>query len=153
MQILLADEMATLNLGEKLATQSPPEQATIHLEGELGAGKTTFARGFLHALGHHGKVKSPTYTLVERYDVDGRIIYHFDLYRLTDPEELNYLGMDDYFSDNSLCLIEWPQQAGNALSPPDLLLSLQYQQQHRIAIVTAITDLGQSWLDDIDLFA
>lgn len=150
MRITLADEAATLAFGAQLAAHSPAQQATIHLEGELGAGKTTFARGFLHALGHHGKVKSPTYTLVERYDTVNRTIYHFDLYRLTDPEELDYLGMDDYFSNNSLCLIEWPQQAGNALPQPDLLLTLQYQQHHRVAIITAITELGQTWLLDLE---
>ncbi len=153
MPLLLADEAATLELGTQLAIHSPAQQATLHLEGELGAGKTTLARGFLHALGHTGNVKSPTYTLVERYQTASRIVYHFDLYRLTDPEELDYLGMDDYFSDNNLCLIEWPQQAGNALPAPDLKLNLHYQQQQRHAIATPITKLGQHWLNNIDLFA
>ncbi len=99
---------------------------------------------------YQGNVKSPTYTLVERYDTPTRLVYHFDLYRLTDPEELDYLGMDDYFAGNNLCLIEWPQQAGNALPPPDLLLALQYQQQQRIAIATPLTDIGHDWLNALD---
>lgn len=143
----LADEAATLRLGKQLAIHCPPQQVTLHLQGELGAGKTTLARGLLHSLGHQGNVKSPTYTLVERYETPSRLVYHFDLYRLTDPEELDYLGMDDYFAGNSLCLIEWPQQAGNALSAPDLRLTLQYQQQHRIAIAMPLSDIGHSWLN------
>lgn len=148
--LLLADEAATLHLGAQLAKHCPPQQATLHLQGDLGAGKTTLSRGLLHALGHQGNVKSPTYTLVERYDTASRTVFHFDLYRLTDPEELDYLGMDDYFTNNSLCLIEWPQQAGNALPSPDLLLNLQYEQQHRIANATALTPLGILWLKALD---
>ena len=103
MLIELADEAATLKLGRTIGQLCPPQQFTIHLEGELGAGKTTFSRGLLHSLAHKGHVKSPTYTLVEHYQLNQRAVFHFDLYRLTDPEELSYLGLDDYLSEQALC--------------------------------------------------
>ena len=124
LELYLENETATLPLGKNLARLCPPEQFTIHLEGDLGAGKTTLSRGLLRELGHKGNVKSPTYTLVERYDLANKTVFHFDLYRLSDPEELDYLGLDDYLSNNSLCLIEWAQQGGDYLPKPDLLISL-----------------------------
>ncbi len=143
MQLSLADEAASINLGQQFANVIPNQQFVIHLQGDLGAGKTTFSRGFIQALGHEGHVKSPTYTLVEHYQLNDRDIFHFDLYRLTDPEELDYLGLDDYFSGNAICLIEWPQKAANYLPQPDLLIKLSYQKTGRMIEVTAYSETAK----------
>lgn len=142
MQIDLEDEAATLELGKHIAKLCPDTLFIIHLEGDLGAGKTTFSRGFLRALGHQGKVKSPTYTLVERYDVANRPVFHFDLYRLSDPEELDYLGLDDYFCQNALCLIEWAKQGGKLLPQPDLLITFSYQDHARSAELVPLSPVA-----------
>ena len=116
----LPSEAQTLALAAALADSAPPG-IEIHLIGELAAGKTTFSRGFLRALGHQGTVKSPTFTLVETYAIEARgalrTVHHFDLYRLGDPEELHYLGFEDYRSPDALCLIEWPSRGGRLLTP------------------------------------
>lgn len=143
MELFLANETATLELGKQLAQLVPSSQFTLFLEGELGAGKTTFSRGLLQALGHKGNVKSPTYTLVERYDLAGRSIFHFDLYRVVDPEELNYLGLDDYFSNNALCLVEWATLGSEYLPNPDLTLDIKYKDHARIAYLQAHSVLGE----------
>ncbi|MDH5357923.1 MAG: tRNA (adenosine(37)-N6)-threonylcarbamoyltransferase complex ATPase subunit type 1 TsaE [Gammaproteobacteria bacterium] len=149
MNIHLANEIATLRLGEQIAQLCPPQQFTIHLEGELGAGKTTLTRGFLHQLGHQGNVKSPTYTLVERYDLSDRTVFHFDLYRLTDPEELDFLGLDDYLSQNSICLIEWASQGGEYLPQPDISITLSYQNNGRQAIISALSNEGKQLCEQL----
>ncbi|MBL1321992.1 MAG: tRNA (adenosine(37)-N6)-threonylcarbamoyltransferase complex ATPase subunit type 1 TsaE [Methylophaga sp.] len=141
--IFLADEAATLDLGARIARLCPKQQFTIHLEGELGAGKTTLSRGLLRELGHQGKVKSPTYTLVEQYNLTNRSVFHFGLYRLVDPEELDYIGLDDYMSSNALCLIEWPQQGGNYLPSPDIIIKLQYDDNSRQASIESDSDAGK----------
>jgi len=119
----LADEAATVQAGEQLAAQLSAGM-TVFLKGTLGAGKTTITRGILQGFGHSGAVKSPTYTLVEPYENVSPTIYHFDLYRLGDPEELEYMGIRDYFSAQSLCIVEWAERGQGVLPEPDVIVSL-----------------------------
>ena len=120
---LLADEEATLAFGACLAA-ALGAGGIITLRGNLGSGKTTLSRGLLRALGHKGAVKSPTYTLVEPYEIGVRKIFHYDLYRLNDPAELEYLGLRDFIDNQALTLIEWPEKGEPLLPPVDLDLTL-----------------------------
>lgn len=130
--IYLADEAASLALGGQIAQQFPTG-GIIKLYGNLGAGKTTIVRGLLRELGYQGIVKSPTYTLVEPYQIADRVIYHFDLYRLADPEELEYMGIRDYLDQQALCLLEWPDQGGAYIPKAHLSLTLDAHLAGRIA--------------------
>lgn len=141
----LADEVATLALGARLA-QAIGTGQTVYLHGDLGAGKTTLVRGLLHGLGHVGKVKSPTYTLVEPYVISGLNIYHFDLYRFNDPEEWDAAGFRDYFNPESVCLVEWPEKAREVLPDPDLDIELSPQAGARVVKLIANTDAGRQTL-------
>ena len=145
----LKDEQATLKFAEELAKALPSGGLTIHLHGDLGAGKTTLVRGLLQALGHQGKVKSPTYTLVEHYELGLQPIFHFDLYRLSDPEELIYLGIEDYLTPSALLLIEWPEQGGDLLPKPDLTVNLTYQADGRHLQLDAHSPAGQKICDKL----
>lgn len=128
----LADETATLALGAELAGRIKPGQ-NVWLVGDLGAGKTTLVRGLLRALGHQGAVKSPTYTLVEPYAFADVHIYHFDLYRIGDPEELELIGVRDYFVATAICLLEWPQRGLGVIPEADLIITLTVQGRGRHA--------------------
>lgn len=118
--------------------------AIIYLYGSLGAGKTTFARGFLRALGYNDKVKSPTFSLVEMYDFDERTIFHFDLYRLEDPRELKDIGIEEYFIPNAICLIEWPEKGMPFLPEPDLACHIDFANEGRAIILEAYTIRGET---------
>jgi len=130
-EIWLADEQATLAFGQQLA-RLLDGRGLVTLQGNLGGGKTTLCRGLIQALGHNGKVKSPTYTLVEPYELPGGKVLHYDLYRLADPEELEFLGMRDHLDSGTLTLIEWPERAGGRLPQADLALRLTVQDGGRL---------------------
>jgi len=119
------------------------EEAVVHLIGDLGAGKTTFARGFLEGLGHAGRVPSPTYTLVEPYEFDTFTVYHVDLYRLDDPSEVEDLGLLDLIGPGGVMLIEWPEHAGGRLPGPDLRLTLAIEGDGRTLDIEALTARGR----------
>jgi tRNA threonylcarbamoyladenosine biosynthesis protein TsaE len=146
----LADEGATLALGAALAKalQSQPEHgALIYLSGDLGAGKTTLSRGLLRGLGFAGRVKSPTYTLVELYVVSRLNLYHFDFYRFGEPEEWQEAGFRDLFNETNICLVEWPEKAGELLPPPDVKIALKTTRtQGREATISATTARGRHLL-------
>lgn len=144
----LADSEATVALGAALAEQCR-QATTVFLHGDLGAGKTTLTRGFVQGLGHQGNVKSPTYTLVEPYELNDWQVYHFDLYRLADPEELEFMGIRDYFSSNSLCLIEWPERGFGLLPQADLELTLRYDGDQRIVELSANSDNGVAIINSL----
>tara|TARA_B100000749_G_C18253665_1_gene393443 strand:- start:238 stop:654 length:417 start_codon:yes stop_codon:yes gene_type:complete len=128
---IIEHEQAMLDFAQQFSQRIKPGQ-TIHLIGNLGAGKTTFVRGILRALGHYGAVKSPTFTIVEPYQINQLMLYHFDLYRIEDPEELELIGMRDYMHKNSLCFIEWPEKADGYLPKPDITCYIDIQGNGRV---------------------
>lgn len=142
--IYLEGEEAMLAFGERLGILL--HSGVVFLEGELGAGKTTLCRGILRGRGHRGAVKSPTYTLVEPYDVNGGDIYHFDLYRLGDPEELEFMGARDYFRPGLLCLVEWPERGEGFLPRPDLEITLGVEGEGRAVTIMARTPSAETVL-------
>ncbi len=143
--IFLPDEAATLALGAGLAPCAAPG-LVVYLDGDLGAGKTTFVRGLLRALGDTGLVKSPTYTLVELHAVSGLNLYHFDFYRFNQPEEYLDAGLDEYFSGAGVCLVEWPERAAPYLPAPDLHIRLALRGAGRAADIEAGSERGRRCL-------
>ena len=141
----LLDESDTLAAGSVLAQYTAG--CIVFMHGNLGMGKTTLSRGILRALGHTAGVKSPTYTLVEPYELESGVrVYHFDLYRLADPEELEYLGVRDYFDGETLCLVEWPEKGQGFLPLPDLDLRIEPDLPGRFLTITANTLRGHQVL-------
>lgn len=147
-EMFLADEAATLAFGGRLAGALQAGM-TVFLLGDLGAGKTTLTRGILRGLGHAGRVKSPTYALVETYDTPRFQANHFDLYRFADPEEWEDAGFRDMFNPDSVCLIEWPDKAGALLPPPDLSVELEPADEGRRVRLVAYTKVGASCLNHL----
>jgi len=151
LQILLEDEQKMQVFGEKIAQVIGQINAPllILLNGDLGAGKTTLSRGILNGLGHRGSVKSPTYTLVEPYDLEIGKVFHFDLYRLIDPEELYDIGFNDYLTEAQLCMIEWPDKGGSLLPKADISLQINSNGTGRQVILTAQTSLGSQCVNEL----
>ena len=139
---------ATEDLGGQLSRLRPGADTltVVYLEGELGAGKTTFARGFLNAAGVAGAVRSPTYTLLELHELEGLTLLHVDLYRLRDAAELESLGLRDWARPGCLWLIEWPERGGQRLPPPDLTLTFAVGAPAHDIHLRAASPLGQAWL-------
>ena len=140
----LASEQTTLALGAALAAGALPGRV-LFLSGDLGAGKTTLVRGLLRALGWAGRVKSPTYALVELYALSRLNLYHFDFYRFKDREEWVSSGFREHFNPESLCIVEWPEMAEGLLSPPDLHITLEISGPGRRAAFVAHTQAGREW--------
>jgi len=152
--LLLPDEAATDALACQFAplvsgAQGLPAGGRIHLQGDLGAGKTAFARALLRACGIKGRIKSPSYALLESYKVSNLYFYHFDFYRFSDSREWLDAGFRDLLRDDAVVLIEWPERAEGVLPPPDMQISLVYADPGREVTLTAYTARGQTWLNAI----
>ena len=144
----LADATATEQLGVQLAAAVTP--AVVYLVGDLGAGKTTLVRGLIHALGYRGKVRSPTYTLVEPYACDRCPVFHLDLYRIADAEELEWLGLRDMLEEPALLLVEWPERGNGVLPPADLAITMVYSGEGREARLVPASAAGKQLLKGLE---
>lgn len=146
--IELENLLATEQFAAKLSL-ALSKGAIIFLQGDLGAGKTTLVRSLITSLGFNGVVKSPTYTLVESYEINSLIIHHFDLYRLSDPSELEFIGIREYLDNNAVCLFEWPLKGEGFIPPPDLEISIKGQGNSRQLLINATSGLGQEILNKL----
>jgi len=153
LEYFLPDEAATIAIGSGLAevlkSSTVQQSLVVYLNGDLGAGKTTLTRGFVRGMGHVGNVKSPTYTLVEPYELANWRIFHFDLYRLADAEELEYMGIRDYFNNDCCCFIEWPEKGTGLLAKADLIINIVYQDEQRIIELQAESDHGEQVMTEL----
>ena len=152
-RMVLPDPESTIRAGRHLAAALGAlgrglrrDPRSVHLSGPLGAGKTTLVRGLVRGLGHRGPVKSPTYTLVEPYALEGLKLYHFDLYRLAAAPELDDFGARDYFHEGALCVVEWPERGEGALPPADLALDLRICGDGRLLCARGQTPAGRKLL-------
>ena len=150
MSVFLPDEGATEVLAERLAAAMPGQTAglTLLLRGDLGAGKSTFARALIRSLGHSGAVPSPTYTLVEPYDLPGGMVYHVDLYRVSSEEELRYLGWTEL--DEGFRIVEWPDRAPGIAASADISVELDYEEPGRRGTITGLSPGGQRIVARLD---
>jgi tRNA threonylcarbamoyladenosine biosynthesis protein TsaE len=141
-ELFLADEEQMSAAGAALG-MSMTQGGVIFLQGTLGMGKTTLSRGLIRGMGHVGAVKSPTFTLIEPYEIKGQEVYHFDLYRLSDPEELEFMGIRDYFTPTSICLIEWPDKGLGVLPEADVVVQISEYQEGRNIQLQAMNERGE----------
>ena len=146
----LADETAMVAFGQALSAliKNP---MVITLKGQLGAGKTTLSRGMLQGLGHCGSVKSPTYTIVEPYKLSAGSVFHFDLYRIADAEELEYMGFGEYLAEAQLCLIEWPERGQGFLPQADIAIEISQSGDGRCVTLAAYSEVGEQLIGQLDL--
>ncbi len=142
-RVVVDNEDAMLALAESMADRVRPGQL-LYLQGDLGAGKTTFVRGLLRGLGYRGHVKSPTYTLVEPYEVADMVIYHLDLYRLTAPQEIESVGIRDYMGGSGVCVVEWAERGAGVLPPPDARIMIHHDCDRRIVEIDCFTKVGHA---------
>jgi len=146
---IIANETEMLAFGGHLF-EVTPLGSVIYLQGDLGAGKTTLTRGFIQKAGHNGSVKSPTFTLVEPYEfLPSKSIFHFDLYRIHEPEELELMGIRDYFYEKSICLIEWPELGDKILPKADLICQIEINHKQRKITIIASTNKGEKILEQL----
>jgi tRNA threonylcarbamoyladenosine biosynthesis protein TsaE len=143
------DEAASAALAERFAEVLEPP-CVIYLRGDLGAGKTLFTRAYVHALGFEGYVKSPSYGLLETYEVGGQIVLHLDLYRIEDPEELEYLAIRDLYGDKTVLMVEWPDRGENFLPPPDVVLEFGETDESRFIRCLTFTSHGRALAGEVD---
>ena len=150
LQRIINSEAGMLSFGASLGEQLR-KGTIIYISGELGAGKTTLCRAILSGRGHHAKVKSPTYTLVEPYNLPSGPVYHFDLYRLADPSELEYMGYRDYLDGNAICLVEWPEKGVGWLPEPDIKIGIAVRKRGRNLECQAQSKLGINIINNLYL--
>ena len=148
LSLVLPDPAATDLLGARIAPFLEPGMV-IYLSGNLGAGKTSLTRAILRGLGFEGRVKSPTYTLVELYAISRLNLYHFDFYRFNDPHEWVEAGFRDLFNETSVCLVEWPEKAGGLLPPADLAIHLRIEGAGRDAVLAATSEKGRKCISGV----